>query len=170
MTSNDTARRRNLLRAIIAHAELTGDVATPWSLLPELGEHFRTDSEVLVALHGEWLRALVSQLHRGEIVPRRSPLSVQGIYADVAAANPALRAILDAHGDDKPLRAAARREYAMLARLAMPVGQPEPACPASSPETADAEAAGSDSMASAALALLSSGLPFQRRATAWTGR
>jgi hypothetical protein len=111
-------RRRELVRAVLANAQETGEAIVPWARLGGVEQHFRDQADLLVELHREWLRLLVGRLHRGEIVVQRSPANVRDLYDEVAAAHPTLRRILDAHAADPALWDPTAREHAMLARVA----------------------------------------------------
>lgn len=115
--STTTIDRRQVIRAVLDRARATGDTVEPWRSVPETDHHFAGTDEVLDALHREWLRAVVARLHRGEIVAERSPHAVRELYAEIRAAHPTIRRILDEHASDPALTEAMQREHAMLARL-----------------------------------------------------
>lgn len=113
-----TIDRRQAIRAVLDRARTTTDEREPWRAVPEAILHFSDDADVLDALHREWLRALVSRLHGGEIVAERSPEAVRDLYEEIRADHPTMRRILEQHKSEPTLVEAVEREHAMLARLA----------------------------------------------------
>lgn len=110
--------RRDYLRAVLAHAQTTGDPVAPWQRLGDVEVAFDDESDLLVELHREWIRLLVGRLHRGGIVAQRTPGNVRDLYDEVRTTHPTLRRILDAHHDEPALHEPMDREHAMLARVA----------------------------------------------------
>jgi hypothetical protein len=113
-----TARRRNVIRAVLRNATHTGDTVAPWQEVGEVEEHFRDSDDLLVELHLEWVRLLVSRLHRGAVVAERTPTNVRDLYDEVSGTHRTLRRILDAHTANPALWEHTAREHAMLARIA----------------------------------------------------
>lgn len=118
MGTTTTPRRRDYLRAVLTTAQATGDAVAPWQVLGDVEGHFVDEDDLLLELHGAWVRLLVGRLHRGRIVADRTPADVCDLYEELRAEHPTLRGILDAHGADPALREATAREHAMLARIA----------------------------------------------------
>jgi hypothetical protein len=115
----DTARPgRDYLRAVVVAAQRTGEVVAPWQHVDDTQLPADAERGVLAQLHGEWVRLLVSGLHPGQIVPRRTPAAVRELYAELCDDHPTLRRILDAHATDPELAGPTAREHAMLARVA----------------------------------------------------
>ena len=113
-----TARRRNVIRAVIRSAQHTGDTIAPWQEVGEVQEHFEDSDDLLVELQAEWVRVLVARLHRGVVVAERTPANVRDLYDEVRGTHPTLRRILDAHAANPALWEHTAREHAMLARIA----------------------------------------------------
>jgi hypothetical protein len=113
-----TARRRNVMRAVLRNAQHTGDTVAPWRQVGEVEEHFEDSDDLLVELHAEWVRLLVARLHKGEVVAERTPLNVRDLYDEVSTRHTTLRRILDAHAANPALWEHTAREHAMLARIA----------------------------------------------------
>ena len=113
-----TARRRNVIRAVLRNAQHTGGAVAPWQQVTEVQEHFEDSDDLLVELHLEWVRALVARLHRGVVVAERTPGNVRDLYDEVCAKHRTLRRILDAHAANPALWEHTAREHAMLARIA----------------------------------------------------
>ena len=101
-------RRQEILRQVVARAE-RGQTVRPWHGVPALALEFESDAEVLQELHHWWVRALVAKLHGLELTgcPERA-------YAEVAAAHPGLRAVLDSYADHPALAAGLDRERQLL--------------------------------------------------------
>lgn len=113
-----TARRRNVIRAVLRNAQHTGDAVAPWRQVGEVAEHFQGTDDLLVELHLEWVRVLVARLHRGGVVAERTPTNVRDLYDEVSDDHRTLRRILDAHAANPALWEHTAREHAMLARIA----------------------------------------------------
>jgi hypothetical protein len=113
-----TARRRHVIRAVLASAQHTGDTVAPWQEIGEVAEHFEDSDDLLVELHSEWVRLLVARLHRGVVVAERTPTNVRDLYDEVGGDHRTLRRILDAHAANPALWEHTAREHAMLARIA----------------------------------------------------
>jgi hypothetical protein len=113
-----TARRRNVIRAVLRKAQHTGDTVAPWQEVGEVEEHFEDPDDLLVELHLEWVRLLVARLHRGVVVAERTPTNVRDLYDEVSGNHRTLRRILDAHAANPALWEHTAREHAMLARIA----------------------------------------------------
>jgi hypothetical protein len=113
-----TLRRRDFMRAVLTSAKSSGNTIAPWQGVGDVDLHFDDEADLLVELHREWLRLLVGRLHRGEIVPQRTPGNVRDLYDEICAANPTLRGILDSHTANPALWEPTAREHAMLARIA----------------------------------------------------
>ncbi len=117
MTQNSWTRRA-YLRALVGSAQRTGDAFAPWRHLGAVDAPFDGEGEILAELHREWLRVLVTRLHRHGIVAERTHAGVSAVYAEACADHPTLRRILDAHASAPALREPTRREHLMLARVA----------------------------------------------------
>jgi hypothetical protein len=113
-----TLQRRSFLRAVIESAQTTGDVVAPWRGIGGYATQFATESDLLVELHAEWVRLLVSRLHQGRIVAARTPANVRDLYDEVRGKHPTLGAILDTHRANPALWEPTCREHAMLAKVA----------------------------------------------------
>lgn len=113
-----TARRRDVIRAVLRNAQHTGDTVAPWQEVGEVEEHFDDPDDLLVELHLEWVRVLVARLHRGVVVAERTPANVRDLYDEVGGNHGMLRRILDAHAANPALWEHTAREHAMLARIA----------------------------------------------------
>jgi hypothetical protein len=120
------------MRAVLENARATGDLVAPWVPVPEVGTLFLDADDLLVELHREWARLLVGRLHRGAITAQRTTANVRDLYDEVAADNPTLRQLLDAHVANPALWEPTALEHAMLARLAglAPDGTPSEAAAA----------------------------------------
>jgi len=105
-------RRQEILRLVVARAE-HGELSRPWQGVPGLSVEFETDAEVLQELHHWWVRVLVAKLHGLELMGRPHQ-----VYAEVAAAHPGLRVILDTYVDHPALSAGLRRERDLLGAVA----------------------------------------------------
>jgi hypothetical protein len=116
--STTTARRRNVVHAVLRSAQHTGDAVAPWQEVGEVQEHFADSDDLLVELHLEWVRVLVARLHRGVVVAERTPGNVRDLYDEVCGKHRTLRRILDAHAANPALWEHTAREHAMLARIA----------------------------------------------------
>ncbi len=106
------------MRAVLRNAQHTGDTVAPWREVSEVDEHFESSDDLLVELHLEWVRLLVARLHRGAVVPDRSPANVRDLYDEVSGEHRTLRRILDAHAANPVLWEHVAREHALLARIA----------------------------------------------------
>jgi hypothetical protein len=111
-------QRRSFLRAVLESAQTTGDRAAPWRGIGGFTARFDTEEELLVELHGEWVRLLVARLHAGMVVAQRTPGNVRDLYDEIRNAHPTLWEILDTHRANPALWEATAREHAMLARVA----------------------------------------------------
>jgi hypothetical protein len=118
MSSSVQRRRRDCIRQVLDRARASGDHVAPWRAVAEVADRFADEADLLVELHREWLRLLVGRLHRGGIVPRRTPANVRDLHDEVAAEHPTLRELLDAHAAHPALWEPTAAEHAMLAVLA----------------------------------------------------
>lgn len=116
--SNTAMERRKVMREVIEVAKQTGDPLAPWAQVQGAGTWFADDVDLLLEVHREWVRVLVSRLHQGQIVAERTPVGVRDLYDDLAAEHPTLRAILDAHEAHPALWEPTAQEHALLARIA----------------------------------------------------
>jgi hypothetical protein len=115
---NVALQRRAVMREIVRTAQETGDTVAPWESVDSVDALFADAEEVLLEVHREWVRVLVSHLHRGEIVAERTAVDVRDLYDTVAAENPTLRSILDTHDLHPALWEPTAQEHALLARIA----------------------------------------------------
>jgi hypothetical protein len=113
-----SVRRRGFVRRVLARAEATGDLVAPWRGLDGMDDTFADEADLLVELHREWVRHLVSRLHHGEVVAQRTPANVRDLYDEVGTAHAALHGILQAHATEPALEQPTAQEHALLARIA----------------------------------------------------
>src|SRR3954451_3046059 len=113
-----TMKRRSFMRAVLESAQTTGDRAAPWRGIGGFSTRCDSEEELLVELHGEWVRLLVARLHAGRVVAERTPGNVRDLYDEIRNAHPTLWEILDTHRANPALWEATAREHAMLARVA----------------------------------------------------
>ncbi|HWM03007.1 MAG TPA: hypothetical protein VNP92_11810 [Actinophytocola sp.] len=116
----DFYRRRDALDAVLDRGELT---APP---------PFTDTDEVLLALHHRWSLRLAGRVELAELAAADDPAldlvdAVRAAWRETAAAEEALRNLLDTHADRPALRAVVKAEQRMLAAaagLAAPADSP----------------------------------------------
>ncbi|WP_233608105.1 hypothetical protein [Nocardia stercoris] len=109
MTWNDQHARTEVLHDVLARAAI--DPADPmlFENLPDRDRLFGGAAGVLAALRYRWANHLHAKL---DIAGERGMTAAEA-YRELAAEQPALRAVLDIHAD--PVRAADSRPYARTA-------------------------------------------------------
>jgi hypothetical protein len=115
---NTALQRRSFLRAVLESSQTTGDRTAPWRGIGGYATRFDSEDELLVELHREWVRLLVSRLHQRRIVAQRTPADVRDLYDQLREEHPTLRGILDAHRANPALWEPTSGEHAMVARVA----------------------------------------------------
>ena len=107
-------RRRAALRELLDHVARRRDPTIAWAGVPGLGAAFLDDDDVLRDLGGQWSRALAGQVDA--VLDEHDDLTdvIEDAAARLAAARPALHAVLAAYADRTVVRAAARRDASRL--------------------------------------------------------
>jgi hypothetical protein len=97
MNQADDARRRAVIRAVLARAEASPTAGLPYESLPEAAETFRDRRELLLALQYEWSRALWARIEllSQDGTPAAEVASTAWSYC--AARQPVLRRLLDTY-------------------------------------------------------------------------
>ncbi|HEY7596668.1 MAG TPA: hypothetical protein VH969_26215 [Actinophytocola sp.] len=105
MSWEDFYLRRDALDRVVESGELT---------VPDM---FRGPTEVLLALQHRWSLQLKGRIELAEL--DEDPVEAVGAaWRETAAANPALRQLLDRHANHPALRAVTKDEHRMLATTA----------------------------------------------------
>ncbi|HEY0448536.1 hypothetical protein [Actinophytocola sp.] len=104
---NDFYRRRDALDSVLEQDEL---------VVPDL---FDGPDELLLALHHRWSLRLASRVELATLDADADPVDAVGAaWRETAAADPALRRVLDTHADRPALRGVIMAEQRMLATAA----------------------------------------------------
>lgn len=108
---HDYYRRRDALDKVLEQEELT------------VPDGFTGPDEVLLAVHHRWSLRLASRVELATLAAERDPEldlvdAVRTAWRETAAADPALRRLLDAHADRPALRQVVTAEQRMLATAA----------------------------------------------------
>ena len=118
VTRGVTEYRRRAFVGLIAQAPASGgDPLEHWSGHGPLWEVFSDRNDLLRALQEHWTDLLSHRVYGAA----RYPLGAEGLrttYAELAGANPALRAVLDRHADDPALADLRLAEEVLVARAA----------------------------------------------------
>ena len=125
MSWNDYYQRRSAVEEVLRQAERDPQGPLPFAAVPGAAEVFANPTELLLALHYKWMQLLTGRIGIALGDAERSPdvdrvEAVGTAWREVAAANPVLRAVLQAHltEGDQRLTAAIEREQRMLALAA----------------------------------------------------
>lgn len=125
MSWADFYRRRDALDAAVRLAERDPEGPLPFNQVPNATEVFTGPGELLLALHHRWSMKLTGRLGMAVADAERDPSidrvdAVVKAWRETAAAQPALRRLLDAHADDfdGALRPGLAGEHRMLALAA----------------------------------------------------
>lgn len=118
VTRGVTEYRRRAFVGLIAQTPATGgDPLEQWSGHAPLWEVFSDRTDLLRALQEHWSDLLSHRVYGAARYPLGAEL-LRTTYADLAAANPALRTVLDLHADDPELADLRLAEEVLVARAA----------------------------------------------------
>jgi hypothetical protein len=125
-------RRADLLNAVLDEVSRTRSPQVAVGLMPDIEEEFGDLDEFLLAVHLRWSTAFAARLDAVlEVAPDDLPAALARLHTDLAAARPALRAVLDNYHDNKALAAAEERQWRQLvAATGVHIPAPEPVRPA----------------------------------------
>lgn len=111
-----TPTRRELLQAALQHVRRTGDTSLPWERMPALSAEFDDLGDLLSTLHQRWHARFAARL---DMVFEESPAdlaaAVGDLWGQLAAEDPAWRAVLDAYREHPAVLAADERQRRLLA-------------------------------------------------------
>lgn len=118
VTRGVTEYRRRAFVGLIAQDPVTStDPLEQWAAHAPLWEVFSDRTDLLRALQEHWSDLLSHRVYGAPRYPL-GPEELRATYAELAAANPALRAVLDRHADDAELADLRLAEEVLVARAA----------------------------------------------------
>ncbi len=122
--SGATRRRQQLaVSQMIETARRSGTWSAPWRSAPAVWEFFADESALLRHLQQTWRTALAGAVYVAiEAGDGDLQADVTRAYTTVAQRHTGLRQVLEAHADHPAIAAAMRKERALLASLALGVG------------------------------------------------
>lgn len=127
MSWHDHHQRQAAIRAVLADAH-----RDPTTALTTTPSPFIDRAELLHALHYKWTQVLTGYLETAltddAATDNGHVQAVTGAYQRAAADHPALRALLDQHGDEPALHGCRQREHRLLA-LSAGLAEPDESAP-----------------------------------------